>query len=62
VSAGVPARRLVCGTNLGDASFGQRLWLVNQIGGRIDCSQRHYSRCGRLYRSLSIDDIPLEPG
>jgi hypothetical protein len=50
-------RRSVRGTNPGYASLAEWLQLVYRIGGRIQCSRRHHSRCGRLYRSLSIADF-----
>jgi hypothetical protein len=50
-------RRTVRGTNLGYASLAEWLTLVYRVGGHIQCSQRHYSRCRRLYRSLRAADI-----
>jgi hypothetical protein len=51
------ARRSVPGTNLGYSSLAGWLELVTRIGGRIRCSQPHYTRSGRLYRSLRVNDI-----
>jgi hypothetical protein len=50
-------RRSVRGTNLSYASLAEWLDLVTRIGGRIRCSRAHYNRCGRLYRSLRVNDI-----
>jgi hypothetical protein len=51
------ACRSVPGTNLGYSSLAGWLELVTRIGGQIRCSQRHYIRCGLLYRSLRVNDI-----
>ena len=50
-------RRSVRYTNLSYSSLVEWLALVYRIGGQIRCSRAHYDRCGRLYRSLRIDDI-----
>jgi hypothetical protein len=57
MTATASAQRVVRGTNLRNASLTEWLALVYRIGGRINCSARHYDRCGRLYRSLCIEDI-----
>jgi hypothetical protein len=57
MTAAASIRRSVRGTNLGYASLAEWLDLVTRIGGRIQCSRAHYNRCGRLYRSLPVDDI-----
>jgi hypothetical protein len=49
--------RSVPGTHLGYSSLAEWLELVYRIGGKIRCSQPHYTRCGRLYRSLRAGDI-----
>jgi hypothetical protein len=53
---GLSIRRLR-GTRLAYASLAEWLDLVYRIGSRIQCAQRHYSRCARLYRSLCAGDI-----
>lgn len=57
MSSAVTRRRSVPGTNLGYGSIAEWLSLVYRIGGRIEPSQRHYTRCRRLYRSLYAGDI-----
>jgi hypothetical protein len=57
MTSAVSIRRSVRGTNLGYATLAEWLELVYRIGGRIQCSDAHYKRCGRLYRSLRIADI-----
>jgi hypothetical protein len=53
----VSTRRTVSCTNLGCATLAEWLDLVYRIGGQVQCSAAHYKRCGRLYRSLRVDDI-----
>jgi hypothetical protein len=50
-------RRAVPGTNISYGSVAEWVDLVYRIGGRIEPSQRHYTRCRRLYRSLYVSDI-----
>lgn len=45
------------GTNISYGSVAEWVDLVYRIGGRIEPSQRHYTRCRRLYHSLYVSDI-----
>lgn len=47
----------VAGTNLVWTSLADWLRLVDQVGGILRPSSRHYARCRALYYSLSIEDI-----